>query len=152
MIIAKGQDVAFKLQSGRIVRPRGSMLHDPTGQDWPKDSLLVASFRRSGWPATDAEKSGDPKNYLGRQYEAHVGIVNLPPKSLSEWKHIGDVATIYYERPGTRAPGRFYHHFGKRRIEVFFKKGSATLYKREAAYCVDLGSGAIADDRGIVFP
>jgi hypothetical protein len=152
MLIAKGHEVAFKLQDGRLKRVSGSMLHDPSGHDWPKDSMLVASFKRSGRPATDAEKEGPPKHYLGRHHEARVGSINLPPRSLEEWKRVGEVATIYYERPGTKAPGRFYHHFGKRRLEAFFKKGKAVLYKRGSAYRLELGPGSIATQDGIVFP
>jgi hypothetical protein len=152
MLIAKGQHVAIKLETGRLVRARGSMLHDPTGEFWPKDSMLVTSFRRSGRLATDEEKQGDPKSYLGREYEARVGSVNLPPQALSEWKRVGEIETVYYERPGTKAPGKFFHHFGKRRIEAFFKKGDATLYKLGSAYRIEFGVGAVLDDRGIVYP
>jgi hypothetical protein len=152
VLICKGHNVGFKLQTGRMVRASGSMLHDPSGDSWPKDSVLVASFRRNGRTATDEEKAGDPKNYLGRQYEAHIGSVSLPPRSLDQWKRVGEIATVYYERPGTRAPGRFYHHFGKRRLEAFFKKGKAVLYKRGSAYRVQMGDGAVFSDRGIVFP
>jgi hypothetical protein len=152
MLIAKGQQVAFRLQSGKMVRASGSMLHDPTGEFWPKDSMLVASFRRSGRPATDEEKQGDAKNYLGREYKSHIGSIELPPSALSAWKRIGGIETIYYERPGTKAPGKFFHHFGKRRIEAFFKKGSATLYKLGASYRIEMSPGSIATDRGIIFP
>ena len=152
MLIAKGSYVAFSLQSGRLVRASGSLLHDPTGDSWPKDSMLVANFRRGRRKASDEEKSGDPKHYLGREYPAHIGSIDLPPRSIREWKRVGAVQTIYYERPGTRAPGRFYHHFGKRRLEAFFKKGKAVLYKRGSAYRLEMGKGSIATDQGIVFP
>lgn len=124
------------------------MLHDPSGQDWPKDSLLVCAFRRGRRPADDQTA----KHYLGREYQAHVGSVQVPPRELTSWKRVGDIATIYYERPGTKAPGRYYHHFGKRRLEALFKKGNAVLYKRGSAYRVELGAGSVADDRGLVFP
>jgi hypothetical protein len=152
VLICKGAHVSFRLQNGRLVHARGSMLHDPSGDFWPKDSMLVTTFRRSGRPATDEEKSGDPTHYLGREHQAHVGSVKLPPQAISEWKRVGQVATIYYERPGTRAPGRFYHHFGKRRLEAFFKKGSATVYRRGSAYRLEMGVGSIATHNGIVFP
>jgi hypothetical protein len=152
MLIAKGTDVSFELESGRLVRVSGSMLHDPTGDYWPEDSMLVMSFRRNGRLATDDEKSGPPKDYLGREHKARIGSVSLPPRSIKEWKRIGDVKTIYYERPGTKSPGRYFHHFGKRRLEAFFKKGKAVLYKRAGAYRLELGDGAIASDRGIVWP
>jgi hypothetical protein len=156
VLIAKGNRVKFILKDDTGVPERGtvrgSMLHDPTGKSWPKNSLLVTSFNRSGRLATDAEKRGAPKEYLGRTHAARVGSVNLPPKALSEWTYVGELKTILYVRPGRKAPGAFYHHFGQRRIEAFWKKGRAHLYRLGSAYRVQLGNGALADDRGIVHP
>jgi hypothetical protein len=152
MLICKGSRVRFILKDDREISPRGALLHDPTGRYWPKDSMLVVSFKRGGRRATDAERKGAPKDYLGRNHEARVGSVELPPRSLSEWQYVGDIKTILYVRPGTKAPGSYYHHFGGRRLAALFKSGKAKLYKRGSTYRVELGSGSIADDRGIVYP
>jgi hypothetical protein len=152
MLISKGTHVAFGMSSGRLLRASGSMLHDPIGAAWPKDSLLVATFRHGKRLASDEEKAGAPKHYLGREYAAHIGTIDLPPRSIGEWKRIGEVETLYYERPGIRAPGRYYHHFGRRRLEAFFKKGKAILYKRGSAYRLEMGKGSVATDLGIIFP
>jgi hypothetical protein len=128
------------------------MLHDPSGKSWPACSLLIVGFDRRGRVATDDERKGAPKEYLGRKYEPRIGSVELPPRSLSEWSSLGEIETIYYVRPGTKAPGKYFHDFGKRRLRAFFKKGKATLYRRGSAYRVELGRGCIAHHDGIVFP
>lgn len=152
MLICKGLRVRFIMKDGGEVSPRGALLHDPSGKYWPKNSMLVVGFKRGRRRATDDERRGAPKEYLGRTHDARVGSVELPPKQLSEWQARGEVATILYVRPGTKAPGRYYHHFGKRRIEAFFKSGKARLYQRGSLYRVEMGQGSLADDRGIVFP
>ena len=152
MLIAKGNRVKFVLKDGTEISARGSMLHDPSGRWWPKSSLLVTTFHRGGRRATDDERRGAPQEYLGRTHEAQVGSVNLPPKPLSGWEYVGELKTILYVRPGRKAPGAFYHHFGQRRIEAFWRKGKAHLYRYGSAYRVQLGKHALADDRGIVHP
>jgi len=152
MIICKGSHVHFIMMDGNKISARGSMLHDPSGRYWPKNSMLVTTFQRGSRKATDKEREGAPKEYLGRTHEAHVGSVELPPKALSEWDYVGEIKTILYVRPGRKAPGRYYHHFGQRRIEAFWRKGHAHLYKRGGAYRFQMGRKSIADDRGIVTP
>jgi hypothetical protein len=151
VFICKGTQVRFKMKDGCTIKARGAMLHDPVGHSWPRCSLLIAPFQRGGRAATEAEKDGAPKEYLGRTHEYHVGKLDRPPSSLSEWERVGEVATIYYVRPGRKAPGRFYHHFGQRRLAAFYKKGKAILYKRGSMYRVELARGCIVDGRGIVF-
>jgi len=152
MLICKGTNVRFVMEDGRKIATRGAMLHDPSGRYWSKNSLLIASFPRGGRLATDAEKQGTPREYLGRLHPARVSRVTLPPKPMSEWKPLGQIRTILYARPGTKAPGKYFHHFGGRRIQAFFKSGKAFLYKRGSAYRVEADDKTIYDDRGLVYP
>lgn len=152
MLICKGSRVHFVMKDGRKISAKGSMLHDPKGRYWPKNSMLVVVFQRGTRLATDDERAGAPKEYLGRTHKAHVGSVELPPKPLSEWDPLGEIKTLLYVRPGRKAPGAFYHHFGQRRIEAFWKKGKAFLFKRGSAYRIQMSRGSLADDRGVVYP
>lgn len=153
MLVAKGSSVWMKLDDGREVLTRGAMLHDESGHSWPKNSLLFASFKRLGTPATDAQAKGAPRNYLGRGYSVSVGRVELPPKVLSAWTEVGPVKRVEYVRGGSKAPGGFYHNFGERRLAGLFRSGKhPVLYKHKSMYRLELGSNSIADDRGLVFP
>jgi hypothetical protein len=152
MLVCKGNRVKFVLKDGTKISARGSMLHDPSGRYWAKCSLLIVSFQRSGRLATDDERAGAPREYLGRTHQARVGSVSLPPKPLSEWELVGELDEILYVRPGRKAPGSFFHKFGGRRIETFWRKGKARLYKLGRSYRVELGHRCLADDRGIVTP
>jgi hypothetical protein len=160
MIVDKGEDVGWILSDGREVNaPRSAgLLHDPEGHKWPKCSFLVMTYRRSTALATDDERSGYPKNYFGKDYEACVSIINTPPKSNDEWDLVGEVKKIFYWRPG-RYEGTYKHEINKPRgiyrVMFWFKgKGKATLFKRGRAYRMDLSpcKKAVADDRGLVFP
>ena len=150
MLIAKGFDVGFELADGDEIDVSGAMLHDPDGEDWPACSLLITAFRGGG---VASDVPSEAKHYLGKSYRAHVGSVKLPPKNLDDWKRVGEVAVIYYDRPGRRAPGPFRHAFGRRRWQALFRKGKlSTLFKLGRAHRLELGPKCIADDRGLVFP
>lgn len=154
MLIAKGRNVRFLMKEGGTVHGVGAMLHDPDGRAWPKCSLLVMPFRKTSQRATEDQMDGDAKHYLGRTYEGRLGSVSLPPKALGGWDRVGLVEEIQYFRTGVKAPGGFFHPFGKRGFwGRLFKKGKLpTLYKRGNACRLELHSGCIVDDRGIAFP
>jgi hypothetical protein len=161
MLIDKAEDVAFDLVDGRkIAAPRrAGMMHDPDGKSWPACSLLVMSYRRGTKPATDEQFSGAPRNYFGRDYDASVSMISLPPKAIGDWKFVGDVKRVLYFRVGTKAPGGYHHDINKPhglyRIVFLFKgKGEAFLYRRNRTYRLDLQpcSKAMIDDRGLVWP
>lgn len=158
MLICKGTRVRLHLlEPKRLVCPRGSMLHDPSGRWWSRNSLLIGGFDRAGDDITPDQYSGAPKDYLGREYEPRKGYVQLPPKRLVGWDDVGVVSRIDYVRPGTRAPGGYQHHFGKPRglfRLVHLAKGERQVMLRKCGrfYRIDLGPGSIADERGIAFP
>ena len=144
MLTAKGYDVGFILKDGREVVPPKSyaMLHDPTGSDWGKNSILVAPFRR-----TDRElESPDAESYFG--YVPRAGTVNLPPRAIGDWTPVGEVAEIDYWRPGEHR-GSYWHPFknGGWRFE-----SKPRLYRLGGRYRLELGPGAKLNWRGFVWP
>jgi hypothetical protein len=157
MLIVKGTSIRLHMEDGPMVRPRGAMMHDPTGRHWPKTSLLIGPFKKEGGKVDPKKYEGAPKEYLGRNYNPKEGSVNLPPKNLSYWEDVGVVERIDYVRPGTKAPGGFRHSFNKPRgvyhvLHAVKGKRHVMLRRCGQFYRLDLGKGAIADERGIVFP
>jgi hypothetical protein len=160
VLIVKGHAVIFELDDGKEIRPRASlgMAHDPDGEAWPKRSVLIASYKRGrGAPA---EYKGPARAYLGRNYKPRQGTMELPPRALAEWTYVGRVSQIFYERPGTRAPGKYRHKFGKGDHFHRLFKGNGPmprLYRSPALRCgtvyrLELPPGSVADDRGYVWP
>jgi hypothetical protein len=154
-----GRDVTFLLKSDREISPpkRHGMLHDPSGETWPRCSLLVAHFEQ-GWKES---KAPDGRNYFGRNAVVWEGEAELPPKDISKWKTVGELKTIFYDRAGTKHPGYFRHMFHKPRglwRLLFLVKRSAangpvvlSRYGRNT-YRIDLPDGCVVDDRGIALP
>ena len=138
MLIAKGYGVSFEMKQGPVVRaPAGAaLLHDPTGKHWPSCSGLVMRFTKTNRPIHDDAA----KEYLG--IEPRAGSITTPPRRLSEWKRVGDVAVINYRRIGEHADS-YYHPI---------ERGAAVLYRRPGALRVELGGGCVWNWRGIVKP
>ena len=159
MLVSKGSHVGFKLAGKtrkKIWCPaRAGMLHDPSGDSWPKCSVLVACYERGRKKPSREQYQGAPRDYLGRQYQARVGSIALPPRDLDQWQEIGELEEIYYLRPGTKAPGKYRHKFnaprGMYRIMFLFKgRGDARLYKLDRMYRIEV-ERCIIDDRGFVY-
>jgi hypothetical protein len=154
MLIVKGYRVAFDLEDGDeiLVKPTVGMMHDPAGEDWPKCSLLFGSFRRG---KKVAEDEGEARDYFGKDYVIHEGVVDTPERSLSDWKSLGKVERIWYGRPGTRYPGPFQHPFADPGIALRLFKGKGTLptlYALGPFLRLELAKGCMLDSRGIVWP
>jgi hypothetical protein len=156
MLIRKGFGAWFKMVDGgaRISAPRGSsMLHDPKGTSWGKCSLLFVRMRMNTRQPTEREIEGEAKHYLGKAHRYGVGSVELPPRALAGWEKLGAVDEIFYDRPGTKAPGLYKHPFGKRTALMLFRQGKKPLlYRRGSAMRLELGGSCLLDDRGVVFP
>jgi hypothetical protein len=154
VLIRKGSGVHFIGEDGkRIATPRGSsVLHDPAGTKWGKNSVLIITFKPNVRPATESEIKGAPRDYFGTRYKPKVGAVELPPRALAGWTRIGRVKRIYYTRVG--ADGGYYQHpFGERNGQALFRKGNLpVLYSRGKAMRLELGAGSMLDDRGFVYP
>jgi len=157
MLVCMGRNVVIDLDSESIELPeRWGMLYDPSGEFWPKRSILFAQFEQG----TDADGSDVGKRYFGRWVEVRRGRVTLPPRNPEMWKRIGQVRQVYYERAGKNA-GYFRHRFndprGWVRLVAFFKKDVAetppVLFRCAGeALKLELSTGCIVDDRGIVLP
>jgi hypothetical protein len=159
--ICMGRKVAFVLRdtNREIEAPRDfGMLYDSSGTWWPSCSLLVTKFKRG----RSVDNSSDAKAYFGRKIRVTKGYVELPPKSVSQWKEIGPLHEIFYDRAGDRAPGPFRHEFNKPRgswklihlIKGKAAKDPAILFRlgRTSTYRIELPDGCIVDDRGIAVP
>jgi len=153
-MIRKGSRVTLELHNGLELEPPRSyaMLHDPSGKEWPARSVLVGPFKTGG-AANDPPS--EARDYLGRSYKIHEGSCDLSglPRRVGAWQKLGTIDRIVYYRHGTKARGTFQHKFGKASIVSFFKgRGKATLYAHGDWFRIEMPKGAIADDRGIVWP
>lgn len=164
-LLATGTRVHIDLDDGRRIHgvPGSASLHDRTGRAWPKCSVLIMVFPRSGARlATEEEMTGAPRQYLGRTYRGKVSEpIDLPPKALGAWERVGTVSRvkgdkgeIWYSRGGTKHPGRYRHEFNKGgKLVGFFKgEGTVVLYQRGRALRLQLPRGCMLDDRGFVWP
>lgn len=143
MLIAKGYKVGFKRSNGQALRmPTSSaLLHDPTGKSWSKCSGLVAGFRR------ERLEIDDKSAYDYFNYDPNGGKIQLPPKSLSQWKSRGHVSYIQYTRPGDKeGPG-----FENARYEHTFAE-PVRVYQRGSLWRLELGPDCVWNWRGIVKP
>jgi hypothetical protein len=128
MLISRGYRVAFELESGRMVRAgKGAeILHSESGAEWPEDSVLVASFKRTGKPLTTVPDA--VRKQVGEGYDPKKGRITLPPKRLSTWREVGPVVRVEYHRRGEHhAPDGHEHVFGSGRI---FSSPLPVLYRR----------------------
>jgi hypothetical protein len=152
-MIAKGKSVSFDMVNGDEIDAPASyaMLHDPTGKYWSKNSFLVMPFKKISARATPPKEA---EAYLGRTHVIRVGDVSLPPKELSAWKYEGEVAKVWYTRTGKKHGGqRFQHGMNKPGLMRLFRgKRKVRLYSRGNVFRLELGHGAIVDDRGFVDP
>src|SRR4030088_3560231 len=98
MLIAKCRDLALHMDGGRVVRPGGTLLHDPSGKDWPKNSCLITAFKRSGEyldGPTDEEVA-----WAQSPDDVRQGHVFVPVRTMSRWSGVGVVHAIDYKRVG----------------------------------------------------
>lgn len=146
MLIAKGYDVGFKLEGERdlILPPKSyAMLHDPSGVDWPKCSVLVAPFKRGGEPV---------RNKLAEEYfhyRPRRGRIALPPRDVLAWIELGPVKEIDYWRPGEEYEGEWWHPFGE--AGFLFKSHLPILHRFGRMMRLELGHCTL-NWRGFVYP
>jgi hypothetical protein len=145
MLIAKGYAVGFKLDGLRnLVRaPRTyAMLHDPSGEDFPKDMVLVDSFDRGAGTVREP----DATSYFG--YQPRRGTIHLPSRDLKNWTRLGSVDAIDYTRPGEHR-GDYRHEFASGWI---FPGVKPILYKQKRMLLLHFQNGSIINWRGFVWP
>lgn len=152
-----GRDVSFEMQNGREIsarRKRDGMLYDDSGKHWPDCSLLVARFDQG----EDEIEDDKAREFYGKDFAIYRGGMVPPPRALKDWRNLGEVKMIFYERAG-KYEGPFKHEFNKPRgmwrlIWPFTRAGGgpALLYTRKGCYRVDFPEGCLIDSRGIVMP
>jgi hypothetical protein len=152
VIVAKGYEVGFLRRPGSRVQavkpPRSyALLHDPSGADWPRNSLLVAPIHGRGEVGRGASY-GPAIEYFG--YEPVTKKLHIPLKDIREWNLVCNVHGLDYWRPGVKYEGEYEHDFKGRGWT--FEKVFPKLYRRGRVYRLELGPGAIVNWRGIVFP
>jgi hypothetical protein len=150
-----GSAVSVETEDGRTISLSGSMLYDPSGEAWPRCSLLIMGFQRAGNPTDDVPKF--TRKWFGDGYEFHEGRMTLPPKALTEWVEGPRLAGIVYERTGLREDAdESYHPFGGfggvlgRLVPIRFGR-LPILYRRGSAARVELGNCALTPD-GLISP
>lgn len=163
-LICMGRHIIFEFDDCDDLQLPGrwGMLRDPDGKYWPKCSLLFTSFAQ-GDEDDDATKAA--RNYFGRNASIARGEVKIPPHDLkSGWHEVGIVSQIFYERAGTKAPGRFKHKFNDPRgwmwlVALFKRKAARTpvvLFEYDRggvqALRLELPDGCLVDERGIALP
>lgn len=153
--IVKGRSTRFEMKDGPDVTCAGGMIHDPSGRAWPRNSILCGPFRPRVRTATPEEYRGWAKDYLGSSHRPMVGVVDVPPRALSEWQLLGEVEKIYYTRLGKKRPGRYVHAFYKPTALATLVRGrggKVKLYRRGRFVRLELPKGAHLDARGFVYP
>jgi hypothetical protein len=173
MLAAKGYRTDLKLVSGRTVRPRGAMLHDESGRDWPYRSVLFMSFKKGGgWTEREdeeAEDNSDAIRYFG--YQPRAGRLELPDETrVEDWDFVDDVHAINYSRPGAQPAesngfldflnilgrpnknfkGDYTHTF--KHGWLIFAGWSPALYRLRSIYRLELPPWAEVSWKGFVTP
>ena len=131
---------------GRPVKlpARAALLHDESGRDWPSCSALVMPIHPSRGDEPVRDRAA--QSYFNDQ---PMGCsVELPPRSLSSWRALGEISEILYTRRRPHGlPGQlqddFYHPI---------EKGKARLYRLGHVYRIELGPRCQWNWRGIVRP
>lgn len=151
-----GYAVSFKTPEGREFGVRGSMLHDPSGDAWPKCSLLIAPFARGGGGRADPRSVPKfARRWFGKDYEPSEGTIPLPPRELDPWGQGVVVEWIGYTR--TVTDEELQHPFGRmggilsRIIPLRFAGALPTLYRRSGMARLEM-KGCSITPAGIVAP
>lgn len=145
MLIAKCSRVTFIVDGRRVAAPKGAtLLHDPSGRHWPRQSCLIASFRRGG---DVLENPTDEQVAWATNPDAvKIGSVDTPPKGLGEWEVIGRVERVDYTRRGVYADD-YEHDFEEGWL---LKRPLPTLRQRGKCMRLDLGRGRQFNWRGFI--
>ena len=146
MLIARGTAVRLVLVDGSSHRPRGAILHDESGKDWPSTSVLIMPFQRSGQPLANPPQSA--VDHFGDTFEIHRGEVDTPARDLREWRRVGEVRQAFYTRHGHVHPGRKQHVFGEKRMFVLAGASLPVLYVHQGVHRLELAAGSSWTWRG----
>jgi hypothetical protein len=150
--VCKGYDVSFKLDKGMVHCPKkAGLLHDPSGSSWPRNSVLIASFQRTGQLLPEEEETDEIDSFKAGD-RSKKGVLNFPPRDLSQWKRLGLVERIDYTRVGVYADD-YEHPFQQERgFWVFKEKIETVLYRRGRVHRLEMPEDAELSWRGFIFP
>jgi hypothetical protein len=144
-----GDRVEIDLSAGGSCKPPAShgLIHDPTGRGWPKNSLLIGPFTKTGRMIEDP--SDDLQEWFGSEYETKEGDIHFPPRE--GWTDKERTHAIWYTRSGGAPYGRqpFVHHIKKRSFPFFGKKIAVWVSSRGDWLRVDFPQGLKVSWRGI---
>lgn len=161
MFIAKGYDVRCFVEGEKTpyAAPRGyAMLHDPEGKVWDSKSILVARFSKDGKEIEDdfaEDYFGDPP--MG-------GSLDLPPRGLKDWRHLGICKEIQYSRRRphgmpSKFEGDYFHIFDGSEDPlrsllsvVFLQESKVELFKKGKMLRMELPEWADLNERGYLWP
>jgi hypothetical protein len=160
MLVAKVWRITLVLEDGRRIKPSGAGLHDSTGKDWPKNSVLIVPFQRSNDVLDHPDK--ESAQWSRTPSSVHVGSVDTPTKDIAQWERIGCVEKIDYTRYGEHA-SNYTHSFdghgdkggdGPMASLLLFETGipHPVLYSLSGKYRMELPSGFVFNWRGFVWP
>lgn len=151
-IVVKGTAVEFVMRQGRdVVAPSGyGLMHDAVGGLLPRCTLLIGPFRKGG-SADDAEVSRAAVKYLGPEADIKRGSAGALPdcSSLDDWRDLGEVQRIYYQRGGDYR-GYYTHPFSGRVFLVL--PGETRLYRRGRWLRLQLPWACRLNERGFIAP
>jgi hypothetical protein len=153
MLVVKGRRIVVHLTAGKKLYA-SAMMHDETGKQWPRTSVLLASFRKIGTPLDDM-------TYFGEDYTPHEGVLEIQGelravKALSSWRLVGQAIEIDYDRKGGALKGvseKDYEPFKKNAYKHDFKK-PVNVYRHRSgkALRIELGPSARLNWKGFIYP
>jgi hypothetical protein len=123
------------------------MIHDESGSHWPKNSLLIAPYKRAG--KIIASPTLTMKQWLGSDYETREGDVTYPPRAQSNWEDLGLVYSLYYVRNGEREKGLFVHRVKEKTFPFFGRDVHVYLRRWGVYYRIDFPDGLTVTWRGV---
>ena len=129
MLIAKGSRVQLTLEGGRQVHPSGMLLHDESGRDFPAKRCLITTISKTSKPLRKTK-------WFGPVYTPLEGSMTIPGTrsellKTANWKTVGEVKKIVYDRVGEHAE-RYQHSFTDKR---------PLLLQRGRVYCLVMRGG-----------
>jgi hypothetical protein len=142
--LEKAADGKVKVEGPIFELPKGyGIVHDPDGEVLRPCDVYLAPFRMT---REKVKLSPKLQEYFGVGTEGRRLVITKPSGA---WHPVGHVTMIWYYRPGTRAPGDYFHPFYKDRI---FRKEPLGLWRAGRVYMLALPGDCVVNHRGFVYP
>ena len=152
MLVAKLHRVTVWLKGGSRIHFKTDGLHDSSDNDWPKLSILFATYEKLDKPY-NGSSGNEEESWIENPDDIRYGNVELPPKALKRWSSIGAATRIWYTRKGIYADNYKHSYNGKSSNKTPlaalmlkeakpFEGDLPILYRLGASYRLDLPKGA----------